>query len=80
MASLGGSSWNAAMPEGLVDMEIEYTTGLRVLPGCSDDRVTVAVPAATQVQPKPGCGFPDGGNPVTTFIDRTQQWLHSLAH
>ncbi len=80
MASLGGSSWNAPMPEGLVDMEIEYTTGLRVLPGCSDDRVTVAVPAGTQAAAKPGCGFPDGGNPVTTLIDRTQQWLRNLAH
>jgi penicillin-binding protein 1B len=80
MASLGGSSWNAPMPDGLVEMEIEYTTGLRVLPGCSDDRVTVAVPAATQVAPKAGCGFPDRGNPVTTFIDRTERWLHALVH
>jgi len=68
------------MPEGLVDMEIEYPTGLRVLPGCSDDRVTVAVPAGAQVPAKPGCGFSDSSNPVTTFIDRTEQWLHNLAH
>jgi penicillin-binding protein 1B len=80
MADLGGSSWNSPMPEGLLDMEIEYTTGLRVLPGCSDDRVTIAVPAATQVPAKQGCGFPDSGNPVTTFIDHTQQWLHNLVH
>ncbi len=80
MAALGGSPWNAPMPEGLVDMDIEYGTGLRVLPGCSDDRVTVAVPAATQVPAKPGCGFSDSSNPVTTFIDRTQQWLHKLVH
>ncbi|HEV2228068.1 MAG TPA: penicillin-binding protein 1B [Steroidobacteraceae bacterium] len=80
MAALGGSSWNAPMPEGLVDMQIEFATGLRVLPGCSDDRVTVAVPAGTQVPAKPGCGFPDSGNPVATFIDRTQQWLRNLVH
>lgn len=80
MAALGGSPWNAPMPEGLVDMQIEFATGLRVLPGCSDDRVTVAVPAGTQVPAKPGCGFPDGGNPVATFIDRTQQWLRNLVH
>ncbi|HEX4618707.1 MAG TPA: penicillin-binding protein 1B, partial [Steroidobacteraceae bacterium] len=77
MGGLGGSSWNAPMPEGLVDMEIEFTTGLRVLPGCSDDRVTVAVPAATQIAAKPGCGFPDT-NPVTTLIDRTQRWLRDV--
>jgi len=80
MAGLGGSSWSAPMPEGLVDMEIEYPTGLRVLPGCSDDRVDIAVPAAAQVPAKPGCGFPAGSNPVTTFIDRTQQWLHDILH
>jgi len=80
MAGLGGGSWNAPMPEGLVDMQIEYTTGLRVLPGCSDDRVAVAVPAAAQVPAKPGCGFPDTVSPVTTLIDRTQQWLHALTH
>jgi len=51
-----------------------------VLPGCSDDRVSVAVPAGAQVPPKPGCGFSDTSNPVTTFIDRTQQWLHNLTH
>ena len=79
MGGLGGSSWNAPMPEGLVDMEIEFTTGLRVLPGCSDDRVTVAVPAATQIAAKPGCGFPDT-NPVTTLIDRTQRWLRDVLH
>lgn len=81
MAALGGTSWNAPMPEGLVNMDMEYTTGLRVLPGCSEDRVTVAVPAAAvaQVAAKPGCGFPDS-NPVITFLDRTQQWLHNLVH
>ena len=78
MAGLGGSSWNAPMPEGLVDMEIEFGSGLRVVPGCSDDRVTVAVPAATQIPAKAGCGFSDRSNPVTTFIDRTQQWLRNL--
>jgi len=84
MADLGGSSWNAPMPEGLVDMEIEYPTGLRALPGCADDRVTVALPATAQIPGKPGCGFPDEGTPatapVTTLIDRTERWLHTLVH
>ncbi len=80
MADLGGNSWNAPMPEGLVDMEIEYASGLRVLPGCSDDRVTLALPAAAQIPGKPGCGFPESGAPVTTFVDRTERWLHELTH
>src|SRR5215469_3900073 len=84
MADLGGSSWSAPMPDGLVDMEIEYPTGLRALPGCADDRVTVALPATAQIPGKPGCGFPDEGTPatapVTTLIDRTERWLHTLVH
>jgi len=80
MASLGGHSWNQPAPEGIVDMEIEYPSGLRALPGCADDRVTVAVPAAAQIPAKPGCGFPEAGNPVTTLISRSERWLHALVH
>ncbi|HEV2286915.1 MAG TPA: penicillin-binding protein 1B [Steroidobacteraceae bacterium] len=80
MADLGGSSWSAPMPEGLVDMQIEYATGLRVLPGCSDDRVTVAMPAAAQVPGKAGCGFSEGPSPLTTLLERGERWLHGLVH
>ena len=80
MASLGGHSWNQPAPEGIVDMEIEYPSGLRALPGCADDRVTVAVPAAAQIPAKPGCGSPEAGNPVTTLISRSERWLHALVH
>jgi penicillin-binding protein 1B len=80
MAGLDGRSWSAPMPEGLVNMEIEYPTGLRALPGCSDDRVTIAVPANAQIPAKPGCGFPDSANPITTLISHTHQWIHDLLH
>ena len=80
MADLGGSSWSAPMPDGVVDMQIEYGTGLRVLPGCSDDRVTVAVPAAAQVPGKPGCGFSEAPSPLTTLLERGQRWLRGLVH
>ncbi len=80
MADLGGSSWSAPMPDGVVDMQIEYGTGLRVLPGCSDDRVTLAMPAGAQVPGKPGCGFSDTASPVTTFLERSERWLHALVH
>jgi penicillin-binding protein 1B len=78
MAGLGGSSWNAPTPEGLIDEEIEYPTGLRVRPGCSDDRVQVAIPAQAEIPAKPGCSFPN--SPVTTLIDRAEQWLHNVVH
>jgi len=80
MADLGGSSWSAPMPDGVVDMQIEYGTGLRVLPGCSDDRVTVAVPAAAQVSAKPGCGFSEAPSSLTTLLERGQRWLRGLVH
>ena len=80
MADLGGSSWSAPMPDGVVDMQIEYGTGLRVLPGCSDDRVTVALPAAAQVPAKPGCGFSEAPSSLTTLLERGQRWLRGLVH
>ena len=78
MAGLGTNSWNAPMPESLAEVNIEYPTGLRVAPGCSDDIVAIAVPGASALPAKPGCGFPDNGNPLTTIVDRAQQWLHGL--
>ncbi|MGH8276800.1 MAG: penicillin-binding transpeptidase domain-containing protein, partial [Steroidobacteraceae bacterium] len=80
MTGLNTSSWSAPMPEGLQEIELDYPTGLRVLPGCSDDRVTVAVPAGVQIAAKPGCSFPAGDNPVSALLEHTQQWLHSLVH
>lgn len=84
MASLGTTSWNAPMPESLAEVQIEYPTGLRVVPGCAEDIVTVAVPAGTEVPAKPGCGFPvaqtSANNPVNTLIDNAQKWLHNLTH
>jgi hypothetical protein len=43
------------MPEGLQEVPLEFASGLRGEPGCAEDLVTVAVPAATQVPLKPGC-------------------------
>jgi penicillin-binding protein 1B len=80
MAGLGTNSWDAPMPDNLAEVHIEYPTGLRVVPGCSDDIVAVAVPAAAALPAKPGCGFPDNANPLTTILDRAQQWLHGLVH
>jgi penicillin-binding protein 1B len=81
MAGLDSNSWSAPMPESLAEVEIEYPTGLKVLPGCSDDRVAVAVPAGVQMQlpAKPGC-FPAAQGPVGTLINRAEQWVRSVVH
>ena len=72
------------MPESLAEVQIEYLTGLRVVPGCAEDIVAVAVPAGTELPAKPGCGFPatqtSANNPVNTLIDSAQKWLHNLTH
>jgi penicillin-binding protein 1B len=80
MAGLATRSWEAPMPESLAEVHIEYTTGQRVVPGCSEDIVAVAVPGAAELPAKPGCGFPDSANPFSTFIDRAAQWLHGVTH
>jgi penicillin-binding protein 1B len=84
MASLGTSSWNAPMPESLAEVQLEYLTGLRVVAGCAEDIVAVAVPEGTALPAKPGCGFPltqpAAGDAVNTFIDSAQKWLRSLTH
>jgi penicillin-binding protein 1B len=73
MAGLGTSSWSAPMPESIVEVPIEFPTGLRAGPGCASDLVTVAVPADAVVPPRPGCGS-------TSLIDRAQQWVRSVLH
>jgi penicillin-binding protein 1B len=84
MGSLGTISWNAPMPESLAEVQIEYLTGLRVVPGCAEDIVAVAVPAGTELPAKPGCGFPQApiaaNDPVNTLLDSAKKLLHSLTH
>jgi penicillin-binding protein 1B len=73
MAGLGTSSWSAPMPESIVEVPIEFPTGLRAGPGCASDLVTVAVPADAVVPPRPGCGS-------TSLLDRAQQWVRGVLH
>jgi penicillin-binding protein 1B len=81
MASLGGRSWDAAMPESLAEVHIDFSTGLRALPGCAEDIVAVAVPAGTALPAKPGCGFPEAPAAAHSSLrDRAQAWLQHLIH
>ena len=86
MAGLGPRSWDSAMPESLIEVHIDFDTGLRALPGCSDDLVAVAVPAGTELPAKPGCGFPEAStqgtnpNPLARLKDRAEHWLQGLVH
>jgi len=79
MAGLGTNSWNAPMPESVVEVHIEYPTGLRAAPGCTSDLVAVAVPADAVVPPRPGCSIPEN-TAGTSLLERAQQWVRSVVH
>jgi penicillin-binding protein 1B len=74
MASLHTTSRSAAIPESVVDVPIEFATGLRAGPGCGEDVVTVAMPAGAEPQFKPGCG--QAGD--HTLIERAGEWLRDM--
>jgi penicillin-binding protein 1B len=80
MAGLGTSSWNAPMPESLAEVDIEYPTGLRAVPGCATDIVAVAVPGDAAIPPHPGCGLPGTPPQSAGVLERARQWLRSMAH
>ncbi|MBV8497361.1 MAG: transglycosylase domain-containing protein, partial [Gammaproteobacteria bacterium] len=78
MAGLGTQSWSPAVPESLAEVHIEYPTGLRVVPGCSQDIVAVVVPGGAALPAKAGCGFPE--DPSPSLLERAQQWLRGAVH
>jgi len=90
MAGLPAVSWNAPLPESLEQVTIDYPTGLRAQAGCSDDLVSIAVPAGSDPPLKPGCpqsaALPGGATAqaapgaVQTLIDRAGKWFHGLTH
>ena len=74
------------MPESLTEIHIDFDSGLRALPGCSDNLIAIAVPAGTEVPVKPGCAFPEAPgppanpHPLTTLKERAAHWLQGLVH
>ncbi len=86
MANLGARPWDVAMPENLTEVQLEFASGLRALPGCADDLVTVAVPAGTALPGKPGCALPEAAGasgsaqPSASLKERAEEWLKHLVH
>jgi penicillin-binding protein 1B len=74
MAALHTTSRAAVMPESVVEVPIEFATGLRAGPGCGQDVVTVAMPAGMEPEFKPGCGQ----NGDHTIIERAGEWLRDM--
>jgi len=56
LASLGTTSWSAAMPDPLTEVAIDYWSGLQIEGTCANaDTLRIAVPVSTQLAKKPGC-------------------------
>jgi penicillin-binding protein 1B len=74
MATLNTSSRSPPMPESVVEVPIEFATGLRAGPDCAEDVVTLAVPVGSEPPFKPGCGV----NGEQTIIERAGEWLRDM--
>jgi len=62
------------MPEGLNPVWIEFATGWRVEPRCSEDAIVMALPAGSEPPMKPGCG----GGPTDSLVERAGRWLREI--
>lgn len=72
MAGLETTSWDQPLPEGLLETNIDFMTGLGVTPSCEPKALSVAVPPDTVVSMRPGCGEP------TSLGQRASNWLHGI--
>jgi penicillin-binding protein 1B len=77
LASLGTTSWSAAMPDSLTEVSIDYLSGLQLDGSCTDaNAIRVAVPVSTQLPKKPGCI----GAAQPSLSERLQERLHAIIH
>ncbi|MBM4197074.1 MAG: penicillin-binding protein 1B [Gammaproteobacteria bacterium] len=72
MASAPLVSFEALPADGLVNLRIDYATGLGAGEDC-DNTVLVPVPAGTEVPPHPGCA-PEPDN----IVENAFEWLRDL--
>jgi penicillin-binding protein 1B len=74
MAALHTTPRSPPMPETIVDVPIEFATGMRAQPECGDNVVTVALPVGVEPPPKPGCGAPAD----RSIIERAGDFLRDM--
>jgi penicillin-binding protein 1B len=75
MANLGASEFVPGLADGLLEVEIEYGSGLRARHECADT-VFVPLPADAMVESKQGCA-PDA-HPDDSLGERGMQWLRRV--
>ncbi len=74
MANLDTTPRSAPLPESLVDVPIEFASGLRAEPTCGEDVVTVAVPVGAE--PPWRAGLRTGGS--HSMVEKAGEWLRDL--
>jgi penicillin-binding protein 1B len=73
VAGLGTLPRSAPVPDNVVQVDVEYPTGLRASPTCAQDVVSIAVPMGSEPPFKPGCGENDG-----SIVERAGEWLRDM--
>jgi penicillin-binding protein 1B len=73
MAGLGTSPWDAALPESLGEVWIDYATGAMADPQCAEDVLVVALPRDAQLPVLPGCAPAREG-----LGSRARNWLRRM--
>ena len=76
MAGVGASEFMAGSADGLVEVELEYDTGLLASGSCADT-VFVPVPQDATLYGKRGCG-PEGREPDENRIEQGIRWLRRV--
>jgi penicillin-binding protein 1B len=75
MANLGASEFVPGLAEGLLEVEIEYDSGLKARRDCADT-VFVPMPVDTMLESKGGCA-PEA-RPDESLGERGVQWLRRV--
>jgi penicillin-binding protein 1B len=76
LASLRSASYQPVAPERVEDRWMEFGSGLETTQACSADAVLIAVPTATVLPAKPGCGT----SPSNSLTDKIKAWFKGSTH
>jgi penicillin-binding protein 1B len=77
LAALGTTSWNAAMPDSLRQVSIDYLSGLELDAGCADpNAIRMAVPVSTELPKKLDCSAAAAPGLVERLGERLRAIIH----
>ena len=77
VAGLGASEFVPATAEGLVEVNMDYASGLLARPACADT-VTVPVPEGAALYAMRGCAPRDGAGAIENLGEQGLRWLRQL--